>query len=203
MTMSQWLEVPAPCAGPARWVGHGGKTRTVIRRKVGSLAQHSAFALRSGGGCFHRLSGRREPTSSRASHPRFPRLGGSHERRPPVTGIIILSPGNVSRLTSIGYVSCHLMSCRRGDLKGYSPPPAGSSSAQSFGYQRRDQRYQPTRRGQLAESGGRLPGRVDTTALVASLEHATYCERIGPSDPTAQSTRPCPWLEARRTFAAR
>ena len=46
--------------------------------------------------------------------------------------------------TEMSFMSSHL--CRRGDLKGYSPPPAGSSSAPSCGYQRRDQHYQRTHR---------------------------------------------------------
>ena len=33
-----------------------------------------------------------------------------------------------------------------GDLKGYSPPPGGSSLVPSYGYQRRDQHYQRTYR---------------------------------------------------------
>ena len=38
--------------------------------------------------------------------------------------------------------------CRRRDLNSYSPPPRDSSSAPSYGYQRRDQHYQPTHRGE-------------------------------------------------------
>ena len=66
--------------------------------------------------------GRSRSTSLR--HPRFPRIGGFHEQRPPVTGIIILSPETLPDWDSIGYVSCHFM-YQRGDLKGYSPPPRG------------------------------------------------------------------------------
>ncbi len=39
---------------------------------------------------------------------------------------------------------------RRGDLKGYSPPPGGFIVGPACGYQRRDQHYQPTHRGPSA-----------------------------------------------------
>ncbi len=56
--------------------------------------------------------------------PTFPRIGGFHEQRPPVTGIILLSPGNASRLglDRMRFMSFHVS---EGDLKGYSPPPRG------------------------------------------------------------------------------
>ena len=78
--------------------------------------------------------GRSRSTSLR--HPRFPRIGGFHEQRPPVTGIIILSPGNASRLglDRMRFMSFHV--CRRGDLYGYSPSPEELSSAQTYGCQR-------------------------------------------------------------------
>jgi len=66
---------------------------------------------------------RREPTSSRARHPRFPRIGGFHEQRRPVTGIIVLSPGNASRLDSIRMCSISFHVCRRGGLEGLLPSP--------------------------------------------------------------------------------
>ena len=37
-----------------------------------------------------------------------------------------------------------------GDLNSYFPPPGDPSSAPSYGYQRRDQHYQPTHRGPSA-----------------------------------------------------
>ena len=53
--------------------------------------------------------GRSRSTSLR--HPRFPRIGGFHEQRPPVTGIILLSPGNAhSRLglDRMRFISFHV-----------------------------------------------------------------------------------------------
>ena len=44
----------------------------------------------------------------------------------------------------------------------YSPPPGHSSSAPSYGYQRRDQHYQPTHQGQ---SAARSHGRLARTGL--------------------------------------
>lgn len=54
--------------------------------------------------------GRSRSTSLR--HPRFPRIGGFHEQRPPGTGIIILSPGNASRLglDRMRFISFHVVS---------------------------------------------------------------------------------------------
>ena len=44
-------------------------------------------------------------------------------------------------LDRMRFMSFHV--CRRGDLKGYSPPPGDSSSDPNYGCQRRDQHYQP------------------------------------------------------------
>ena len=65
--------------------------------------------------------GRSRSTSLR--HPRFPRIGGFHEQRPPVTGIIILSPGNASRLglDRMCFMSFHVS---EGGLEGLLPSPA-------------------------------------------------------------------------------
>ena len=92
--------------------------------------------------------GRSRSTSLR--HPRFPASAVSMNSARPLPGSSFLSPGNASRLglDRMRFMSFHV--CRRGDLKGYSPPPRGSSSVPSYGYQRRDQHYQPTHRGQSA-----------------------------------------------------
>ena len=68
---------------------------------------------------------RREPTSSRARHPRFPASAASMNSGRPLNRIIVLSPGDPSRLQPdrMYFMLFHVR--RRGDLKGYSPPPAG------------------------------------------------------------------------------
>ncbi len=68
--------------------------------------------------------GRSRSTSLR--HPRFPRIGGFHEQRPPVTGIILLSPGNALPrlgLDRMRFMSFHVLS--EGGLEGLLPSPRG------------------------------------------------------------------------------
>ena len=80
-------------------------------------------------------------------------------------------------------------------MKGYSPPPAGSSSVPSCGYQRRDQHYQPTLRGPSATRftspephAGALPYPQRPSAGLVWAQEATACSRHEVSsgfDPTS------------------
>ena len=166
----RWASWPGPVAPTA--TGRAG--RCSKRRGIEACPKLSRASS-----CL--FLGRSRSTSLR--HPRFPRIGGFHEQRPPVTGIIILSPGNASRLglDRMRFMSFHV--CRRGDLKGYSLPPGDSSSVPNYGCQRRDQHYQPL-------TGESRPPPYDPQASVDALR--TWCGLLVELQPQAEPKGGCP-----------
>ena len=108
-----------------RWASWPGRVAPTATGRAGRCSKRRGIEacpkLSRASSCL--FLGRSRSTSLR--HPRFPRIGGFHEQRPPVTGIILLSPGNASRLglDRMRFISFHVVS--EGGLEGLLPPPRG------------------------------------------------------------------------------
>ena len=169
--MAKVCELARPVA-PTATGRLGGARKGVVSRLVRSLAAPVPAYFSGGPGPRHCVthvfpasavsmnSAARYRDHNLVPRKRFPRLG----------------------LDRMRFMSFHV--CRRGDLKGYSPPPGDSSSAPSYGYQRRDQHYQPTHRGPSAARlyeprAARRSYTVfqDPSAGLVWVQEATACSR--------------------------